>query len=150
MKDLKSAFAAQKCSARIRGIDFLLSFDEWLSIWKKSKKLSLRGRGSGKYCMGRKGDSGPYSKDNVIIIKHEKNVSDGQSNRVRSENELKALSLRLKGNTLSKGIKRSEEYKKKMSIACSGRIRPKSHCEALSKAKKRYWAEIRAQREAGV
>ena len=60
-------FTTQKNKASQRGILWKLSFKEWLTIWKKSGKLLLRGKGTGKYCLARFGDKGPYSRINVFV-----------------------------------------------------------------------------------
>ena len=67
-RDLGYPFCSQKCSAKERGIEWLLSFEEWYKIWVDSGKFPLRGRKKGQYCMARFGDVGPYSVDNVKII----------------------------------------------------------------------------------
>lgn len=61
------AYARQKRNAVTRGVIFDLTYDEWLSVWQDSGKLSDRGRGLGKYCMSRVGDAGPYAVGNVFI-----------------------------------------------------------------------------------
>jgi|KBSMisStandDraft_5_1062788.scaffolds.fasta_scaffold00219_2 hypothetical protein len=68
-------FRDHRNSARARGIPFLLTFDEWLSIWTASGKFHLRGRESGCYVMARFGDRGAYVVGNVEIISHESNSS---------------------------------------------------------------------------
>lgn len=70
------AFRRQRQSAKQRNIEWRLTFWQWWSIWKDSGKWAERGRGVGKYCMSRIGDSGPYSVENVAIITNEQNQSD--------------------------------------------------------------------------
>lgn len=53
--------------AKVRGIEWQLTFEEWWDIWEQSGKYEQRGRGAGKYCMSRIGDVGPYSVNNVVI-----------------------------------------------------------------------------------
>jgi hypothetical protein len=72
----KSIFVKQKCMAKFREIEWLLTYEEWIDIWDKSGKWDQRGRGVGKYCMSRIGDTGPYSKDNVYINECVKNSGD--------------------------------------------------------------------------
>jgi hypothetical protein len=69
-------FRAIRNSARRRGIDFLLSFEEWQSIWKRSRRAHKRGRHLDEYCMARFGDKGPYAVGNVRIIKHKRNAKE--------------------------------------------------------------------------
>lgn len=66
-KGLTEAYRQQKNQAKARGIEWLLSFLQWIAIWQESGKLSMRGRGSGRYVMSRKGDCGPYAVGNVFI-----------------------------------------------------------------------------------
>lgn len=70
-------FKAQKSNAKTRGIPFLLTFEQWLSIWTESGKLDQRGRGSKKFCMCRHGDAGPYEVGNVFIGTGRENVRTG-------------------------------------------------------------------------
>lgn len=62
----KIAYNAHKSRAKRRGIDFLLTYEEWKLIWDQSGKP--RGRGSDLYCMARHNDVGPYAVWNVSII----------------------------------------------------------------------------------
>ena len=39
----------QKSGARVRGIEFRLSYEQWLAIWTESGHLDERGRGPAKY-----------------------------------------------------------------------------------------------------
>ena len=57
-----------KSNAIRRNIPFLLTFEQWLEIWKQSGHLHERGRHRGQYVMSRFGDTGPYSIDNIRII----------------------------------------------------------------------------------
>lgn len=74
----KKQYEWQKYNAKRRNIDFLLTYEEWISIW--GDKITLRGRGKGKYCMARLNDTGPYSIDNIEIILFEQNNKDQISN----------------------------------------------------------------------
>lgn len=110
---LKRAYYNQKSNAKVRGIEFLISFDDWLEIWIDSGKLELRGSGIGKYCMCRIGDLGPYSKWNVFIGLFEVNSKDPFRN----------------------GREFSPETRKKISEALRGRSLSTIHKEKLSKAR---------------
>lgn len=65
---LRRRYSMQKYGARLRGIEFLLSYEQWLAIWTESGHLDERGRGPAKYCMARYGDRGAYEVGNVKII----------------------------------------------------------------------------------
>ena|SRR3990167_1140087 len=73
------AFAVQRQNARMRGIVWELTIEEWWGVWEASGKWPERGRGNG-YVMSRKGDKGPYSINNVYIQSAKKNNSE-QGNR---------------------------------------------------------------------
>jgi hypothetical protein len=80
----KKAYTQQKSNAKQRGVDFELSFTDWLAIWLWSGKLEERGRGADKYCMARIGDTGSYSRCNVYITINAKNISDGNAGKIVS------------------------------------------------------------------
>lgn len=69
-------FYDQKKAADKRGIEWELTFPQWLSIWQGSGKFEQRGRGNG-YVMGRNGDVGPYAAGNVYICTAGQNSKDG-------------------------------------------------------------------------
>jgi hypothetical protein len=60
-------YADQKSKAKIRGIEFKLTFEEWWDIWQKSGKWDQRGIRKGQYVMSRYKDHGPYEVGNVHI-----------------------------------------------------------------------------------
>ena len=72
-------------NAARRGIEFNLSFAEWLLIWEESGKFEQRGRGAGTYCMSRIGDIGPYELGNVFIQLNKVNTSEGNLGKVLSD-----------------------------------------------------------------
>ncbi len=69
-------FLHKRFVAAQRGVGWELTFQEWRDIWESSGKVALRGRGKGKYCMARNGDTGPYRADNVSIQSVEQNSFD--------------------------------------------------------------------------
>ena len=73
---LRHKFHCQRGSAKLRGIEWDLTYDKWLEIWVTSGHLNERGCGIGMYCMSRFGDQGPYSESNVFIQLWTKNTSD--------------------------------------------------------------------------
>ena len=60
-------FRDHKRNAKFRGIDFRLSFQEWLHIWELSGVLEQRGTRKDQYVMSRHGDTGAYEIGNVSI-----------------------------------------------------------------------------------
>lgn len=96
-------FRDQKNNARARGIEFILTFEEWMFVWKQSGKLLQRGLGKGKYCMARIGDVGPYAIDNIKIIRFEDNSSEGSlGQRPKSKAWRKVHSEAMRGHKHSK------------------------------------------------
>ena len=73
---LRIKFSAQRSDAKRRGIPFLLTFEEWLNIWKASGRLQQRGHGRGRYVMARNGDRGGYELGNVRVILFEENAQE--------------------------------------------------------------------------
>lgn len=76
-------FVCQRKNARHRKVKWDISFNDWWRIWQESGHYEKYGRGHGKYCMARWGDSGPYSKDNVKII-----ASDDNNSEANKKNDL--------------------------------------------------------------
>jgi len=64
---VRAAYTKHKHHAKMRDIPFLLTFDEWWSIWGASGQWLLRGHCKGQYVMARTGDKGPYAVGNVRI-----------------------------------------------------------------------------------
>ena len=50
-------YQKHKAGAKYRGIDFKLSFEEWLDIWLQSGFYDKRGIGKGSYVMSRYNDN---------------------------------------------------------------------------------------------
>ena len=78
-------YKMQERNALARGIQFLLSYEQWLAIWNESGKLDQRGRGAEKYCMCRHGDVGPYEVGNVFIGSGRENVRAGNLGKEMSQ-----------------------------------------------------------------
>ena len=115
-KALHKAFMQHRRDAAGRGIDFLLTETEWLTIWINSGHVKERGTKKGCYCMSRHGDSGPYSVDNVFIQLHSQNSRDATKKNIGSKRSLETRQLfseQRKGvpnpHKAIKGVKRSAE-----------------------------------------
>lgn len=78
MKKWRKQYFEQKYNARGRGILFVLTFNDWLTIWQESGHLHERGKGRGQYVMARYLDLGPYSIPNVRIITCGENLAEAQ------------------------------------------------------------------------
>jgi hypothetical protein len=73
---MRAKFNIHRRNAKMRGIAFLLSFDEWRTIWIESGKWEERGSARGRYVMSRPGDRGPYAPGNIRICLAEENRAE--------------------------------------------------------------------------
>lgn len=73
-------FQQQCAGAKRRGIEWAISFEEWLAVWEASGKWESRGIGRARYVMARFGDVGPYAASNVEIITSAQNTVDAHKN----------------------------------------------------------------------
>jgi hypothetical protein len=64
MNELKHKYGCQKTHAKLRGIEFNFTFQEWIDWW--GSDIINRGCRKGQLVMARIGDQGPYSSNNVI------------------------------------------------------------------------------------
>jgi hypothetical protein len=82
----RSMWRDQRRHARRRGIEFQLTFEQWLLIWETSGRLPERGKETGQYVMARPGDQGPYAVGNVRIITVNQNAgeSKGMTGQIQS------------------------------------------------------------------
>jgi len=88
-------FRTQKQNARRRGIPFEFDYQSWINWW--GEDIVQRGKGKGTLVMARKNDQGSYNIDNVIKLTNEKNLSDGNINKIVSnETRSKLSALQLK------------------------------------------------------
>jgi hypothetical protein len=70
-------FIEQRQRASQRGIEWKFDFSGWWRVWKDSGLWESRGRQSASSAvMARRGDIGPYSKENVYIITLSDNFSE--------------------------------------------------------------------------
>lgn len=72
---LRRDYHFQKGGAKKRGIDWQLTFEQWLNWWISTGHINEKGRQKGKFCMSRKGDIGPYSLENIFCQLHSDNTS---------------------------------------------------------------------------
>lgn len=77
------AYHVQKTKAASRGIEFRLTFDEWLRWWlaqgidRNTQKLGKSARG---LCMCRNNDSGAYELGNIYLATRQQNSRDSKVN----------------------------------------------------------------------
>ena len=72
----RGQYAHHKHNARNRGVEWLLTFEQWWDIWQRSGHWSKRGNCASKFCMVRIHDTGPYAVDNVVIAPFRINSAD--------------------------------------------------------------------------
>ena len=108
-------YQKHRAAAKTRGIDFLLTFEEWLDIWSKSGYYHLRGRGKGTYVMSRYNDTGAYTIGNVFIQSNAQNIVEA------------------KGTGRKKGSTHTAETKKLYSEQRKGIPKPKVECPHCNK-----------------
>ena len=70
------AYVKHKSKAKKRGVEFLLTFEEWRDWW--GSDWDQRGRTKNKLVMGRYGDTGPYALGNIYKTTQEGNSVDRQ------------------------------------------------------------------------
>jgi hypothetical protein len=124
----KEHYIRHKYNSKQRGIDFELTYEQWLEIWESSGFAHLRGRKKGQYVMARYGDIGSYSINNVCIVPQEKNHTD---------------SLNIKPFTDRTNTKMSEETKSKISQSKKGKVFSDEHKQKLREKRLQYWANKR-------
>lgn len=81
MRTPEDYYIESKNNAKNRGIEFLMTFEEWWEIWDKSGKWELRGKKKGEYVMGRNLNKGAYEKGNVSIIPMSENIKLSRAGR---------------------------------------------------------------------
>jgi hypothetical protein len=77
ISNLRQKWIVQKAQAKHRGINFSLTFEQWLEVWEKSGHLRERGCHKGRYVMARPGDLGAYETGNVVIVLSSQNCAEG-------------------------------------------------------------------------
>lgn len=75
----KGRFAAHKRRAKLKGIPFLMTFDQWWALW--APHWDKRGVGRGSMVMARNGDIGAYEVGNVRITTNEANISEAHKGK---------------------------------------------------------------------
>lgn len=134
----RDVYRDQKHQAEIRGIPFLLSYEQWLEIWLESGHWHERGCKKGQYVMARYGDTGPYERTNVKIITHADNIRESNANR---EYEPHTLETKIKISESQKG-----QVRPTISKANANRIWTDEARKNLSEAQRQSWAK-RKQKE---
>jgi hypothetical protein len=74
LRKAKGKYNIHKENSKRRGIEFLLSFNEWYDFWLQSCHWHERGTKKGQYVMARHNDIGPYQLGNISIITNAENT----------------------------------------------------------------------------
>jgi hypothetical protein len=114
-RNLREAFRQQRCASAVRGIDFRLTYEEWLRVWMDSGHLKDRGRKRGQYVMARPGDVGAYEISNVKIVTCDQNVREAHKGKPKSPEACAKNAAAQRGKTVS------IETRAKLSAALRGR-----------------------------
>jgi hypothetical protein len=88
----KRRWQVHRTNARMRGIEFKLTFEEWFVWWMETGHYHERGREVGKYVMARKGDKGAYELGNIECIQAQENSVAPHEGAVRSAEVKKKMS----------------------------------------------------------
>lgn len=72
----RQRYEQHRRNAALRGIAFLLTFEEWWAWWQEDGRWEKRGRRGGALVMARKGDVGPYSLENIYCATQQGNLAD--------------------------------------------------------------------------
>tara|TARA_R110000737_G_C14495981_1_gene471077 strand:- start:256 stop:837 length:582 start_codon:yes stop_codon:yes gene_type:complete len=114
----KQYYAQKSAAVNQRGIDFYLTYEQWITWW--GDDIVHRGKGKDKLCMCRYNDIGPYALWNIYKDTGSNNVRDAQRGRPSSK----------------KGKPRSEETKRKIAEANLGKTFSEEHKRKLREARK--------------
>lgn len=133
MRKLRYVYRKQRRNAELRGVDFQLTFEEWLKLWEDSGHLAERGPRKGQYCMARYGDKGSYKVGNVRICTVTENHLEKwsgvtQGERLRELNRERSRSLefrdaqssRMQGNSFAQGMQHSAEFRERQRLRMLG------------------------------
>lgn len=95
----RGQYSVHKHNAKVRGVEFQLTFEQWWAVWQNSKRWGARGNRHGRYVMCRCGDEGPYALSNVYIGLFERNFKDAnaKSARVRRRHTRKTTTVLFDG-----------------------------------------------------
>lgn len=66
----RHAFLQHRKNVKRTGTSWQLTLPEWVDCWQRSQKWAERGRGASKYGLCRIDPSGPYSVDNIQVIRN--------------------------------------------------------------------------------
>jgi len=101
IRKARVSFSQQRHMADKRGIEWKLTYDEWINWWLETGVYHLRGRGKGKYVMARYGDQGAYELGNIEAKLHGVNIREAHVGNTYNIGRKHSVITR---NTISKRI----------------------------------------------
>lgn len=117
---LPGKFSRKKSNAKRKGIEFLLSYEQYVHLVESAGLVASDIGRKGGYDLARYGDEGPYSIDNCRFITHGDNIRERKvSDKMRAHQT--AL---LKGIYERRAQLSPEERSAKAKAAAANRIRP--------------------------
>lgn len=81
------AFLQQRTNVRRTDVPWRLTLPEWCAVWSRSGKWAWRGRGPFRYGLTRIDSNGPFSIENVLILKNSRSAR----HKLKLANQLPAL-----------------------------------------------------------
>jgi hypothetical protein len=78
-------YKVHRTNAKQRGVEFKLTFEEWMGWWNSTGHYHERGREVGKYVMARKGDQGAYELGNIECVQAQENSVAPHVGKPKSE-----------------------------------------------------------------
>jgi hypothetical protein len=123
VKTAKEKYWQQKTQAKLRELEFTLTFEQWSNIWQTSGKWEHRGRKKDQYVMSRIGDKGGYTLSNVFIQSNADNNRDAAPNRTYTK---KSFINRTPWNKGKKTGPLSLKHKEKISLTLTGVSKPRN------------------------
>lgn len=81
----KRRWQVHRTNAKMRGIEFKLTFEEWFCWWMDTGHYHERGNKHGQYVMARKGDKGAYELGNIECVQAQENSVAPHIGKPKSE-----------------------------------------------------------------
>ena len=77
----RQAFLQQKTNVKRTDTAWLLSLPRWVEFWTRSRKWDERGQGPSKYGLSRIDPAGPFSTDNVRVVRNYESAMSGRNRK---------------------------------------------------------------------
>jgi hypothetical protein len=103
----KRKWQLHRTNARMRGIEFKLTFEEWFCWWMETGHYHERGHCRGEYVMARKGDKGAYELGNIECIQAQDNSKAPHVGKLKSAETKAKMSAGMKAAHAKRLTKRA-------------------------------------------